>query len=116
MEGRHPNAKYHSDGCRKAASRNPGAPASEPASTAVEDALAAELRQLGVYESYEGIVAINLAKQLDNGSVRGAAYASLSKELDRRVDALRLKAVRPDDRVKRIASAIEDKRSKLRAV
>jgi len=72
-----------------------------------------ELEQLGVEATYEGRVALGIARQLDRGAVAGAAYASLSRELDRRVDALRLKAERSDDRVKVIRGRFAEKRSKM---
>jgi hypothetical protein len=67
-----------------------------------------------VADSYEGRVALGIAAQLDRGTVVGAAYASLSKELDRRVDALRLKAERPGDPVRRISEALAEKRTHLK--
>lgn len=82
----------------------------------VQDALLLELTTLKVAHTYEGRVALGLARQLDDGSVRGAAYVALSKEVDRRVSALRLKADLPDDPVRSTQDAITDKRSHLRAV
>lgn len=83
------------------------------ARTEVADALRTELVELGVADSYEGRVALGIAEQLDAGTVVGAAYASLSKELDRRVDALRLKAERGDDPTKVIRGRLEEKRAQL---
>jgi hypothetical protein len=79
----------------------------------VGEALRTELEALGVADTYEGRVALGIASQLDNGTVAGAAYASLSKELDRRVDALRLKAVRTDDPAVVVKDRFAEKRAKL---
>lgn len=118
LEGLHHKRRFFADACRKASKRKRPAAAEEdlPPCTKVTDALDRELRKLGVADTYEGQVAMGLAAQLDDGSVRGAAYASLSKELDRRVDALRLKADVPDDPAREVAAAVADKRTLLRAV
>lgn len=87
-----------------------------PACTEVADALGRELAALGLADHYEARIAVQLAGQLDDGSVRGAGFVSLSKELDRRVEALRLKAERPDDPTKRVHAAVEEKRAHLKAV
>lgn len=84
--------------------------------TDIADRLARELTELGVADKYEAAVVVGLARQLDSGVVTGAAYVSLSKEVDRRVDALRLKAVRPDDPVRLILTAVEEKQAHLHAV
>lgn len=122
-------SKFCSTACRVAKSRErhraaadadraQDAPASvgeprQPPSTKVKDQLLAELLRLGVAETYEASIAVGIAKQLDAGVVVGAAFVSLSKELDRRVDALRLKAERPDDPVVRIRGALEEHRLRL---
>lgn len=120
LDGAHPKRLFCTDVHRKASKRvgsGIGVPVFEgPVSTEVVDALGVELRQLGVADTYEGRVALGIAAQLDKGTVIGAAYASLSKELDRRVDALRLKAERPDDPVRLITGAVEEKRATLRSV
>lgn len=108
--------RFCGETCRAAAfkARQRGQRAGEtPKSTDVADALSVELEQLEMAASYEGRVAVGIAQQLDNGTVVGAAYASLSKELDRRVDALRLKAERADDPAKVIRDRLEAKRAKL---
>lgn len=84
-----------------------------PAVEAVGDALRVELEKLEVADSYEGQVALGIARQLDNGTVAGAAYASLSKELDRRVDALRLKAEKADDPTRVVKGRFAEKRAAL---
>lgn len=89
--------------------------AAEKASTEVADALGAELERIGLAGTYEGRVAMGIASQLDHGNVVGAAYASLSKELDRRVDALRLKAEMPDDPARVLRERVEGKRAHLRS-
>lgn len=118
-------SKFCSTACRVAASRSRHAEAARadatgtvveppaPPSTKVADALRAELEQLQVADSYEGTIAIGIAKQLDSGHVVGAAYVSLSKELDRRVDALRLKAERPDDPARAVRDRLTEKRLSL---
>lgn len=84
-----------------------------PTSTHVADALRVELDDLGVADTYEGVVALGIAEQLDAGSAVGTAYASLSRELDRRVDALRLKAVRKDDPAVVVRGLFAEKRRLL---
>jgi hypothetical protein len=120
LEGRSPAARFCGDTCRKAHSvatkKAVKAAAPEPpVSTAVADALMAELQKLGVADTYEAAVAFGLATQLDAGSVRGAAYASLSKELDRRVDALRLKGVLPNDPGRAAEESLAAMRASLRS-
>lgn len=97
--------------------RKGSAPAADPARppcTKVSDALLLELQKLNLVDTYEGQIALGLAAQLDDGSVKGAAYVSLSKEVDRRVAALRLKAERPDDPVKLRSEAVDARRANLR--
>lgn len=98
--------------------RGPAAvPAAECApSTEVADALGQELQRLGVAHLYEARIALRLAGQLDDGSQRGAGFVSMSKELDRRVDALRLKSPAPDDPGVAITAAVQERRDRLRAV
>lgn len=127
LDGAHPRRMFCSDNHRKASRllRNQAATVTvprvgpdpgAPVSTLVVDALGAELQTLGVADSYEGRVALGIAAQLDRGTVVGAAYASLSRELDRRVDALRLKAERPDDPVRLITESLTEKqRTHLRS-
>lgn len=118
-EAKRSTSKYHSAACRVAANR--GTPPAElanpkgqtPASTDVADALLKELTLLGLADSYEAAIAIKTARQLDNGTIVGTAFTSLSKELDRRVDALRLKAERPDDPAREIRERFEEKRLRL---
>jgi hypothetical protein len=81
--------------------------------TDVAEALLQELQKLRMANVYEGRVALGIARQLDTDTVVGAAYASLSRELDRRVEALRLKAERADDPAKVIKGRLEEKRAKL---
>ena len=108
---------YCSDACRKQAKRKPQPKIPEiPPSTAVEDALRVELDMLAVTGTYEGNIALGIARQLDSGAAVGTAYVSLSKELDRKVDALRLKVERPDNPLALIGAAVAEKRSHLRAV
>jgi hypothetical protein len=76
--------------------------------------LARELDRLGVLESFEAAAVLILARQLDSGVIVGAAAVSLSKEIDRRADALRLKADLPNDPVKAILGKVEDKQQHLR--
>lgn len=116
-EAQRSTSRFHAPKCRVAWAKG-ARPAAElppppPPSTKVGDALAVELQQLGVAESYEGVVALGLARQLDNGTITGTAYVSLSKELDRRVESLRLKAERPDDPAKAIKDRLVDKKLRL---
>ncbi len=83
-------------------------------STDIAGLLQTDLTKLGVFDSYEARTALGIALQLDEKVVQGAAYVSLSKELDRRVDALRLKAERPDDPTRVIRERIEEKQQHLR--
>lgn len=112
------NGKYKRAGKPvPAATRHAQSQAPKPErNTQIADRLTRELTELGVFDQYEAAVVVGLARQLDSGVVTGAAYVSLSKEVDRRVDALRLKAVRPDDPVRQILTAVEDKQAHLRAV
>ncbi len=108
--------RYCSEVCSKRARRRAAVAQQLPAgppSTRVADALTAELEGLGVADSYEGATALNLARQLDSGSIVGAAYVSLSKELDRRVAVLRLKAERPDDPVAALQRRLDAKLLRL---
>lgn len=120
LDGRRADAKFFSSSCRsKTALRRshvpPASATQVPPSTDVADALATELAELEMATSYEGCVALGIARQLDNGAVQGAAYSSLSKELDRRVDALRLKAERKDDPAKVVKGRLEEKRAAMSA-
>lgn len=113
------SAKTCSDRCRQALRRNGPRSEPEPAaplSTEVADRLGRELVSLGVAETYEGVVALGIARQLDNGSVAGTAYVSLSKELDRRVAELRRRAPRADDQTQSARAGLAAKRAELRAV
>lgn len=87
-----------------------------PVLNGVHDRLTRKLTTLGVIDDWEAGVVLGLAKQLDSGAIVGSQYVSLSKEIDRRVDKLELAAVRPDDPVRRVASAVEEKQARLRAV
>ena len=108
--------KYFSSSCRARKSKgqlpSPAVP-EVPASTDVGDALLVELQKLKVDDTYEGRVALGIARQLDRGTVQGAAYSSLSKELDRRVDQLRLKAEREDDPTKVVKGRLAEKRAAM---
>ncbi|MCW2522882.1 MAG: hypothetical protein JWO63_1217 [Frankiales bacterium] len=112
--------RFCSDACRKRERRRlrvvPTSPdTTTAASTEVADRLLAELEQLGVAGSYEAQVALRVARQLDTGGAIGAAFVSLSKELDRRVAVLRLSAERPDDPTRLIHDRIARKQAHLRA-
>ena len=116
LEGRRPAARFCDASCRMRKRRHPeiaAAVAPVEVSTAVADALIEELERLDMAASYEGRVAVGIARQLDNGTVVGAAYASLSKELDRRVETLRVKAERGDDPAKVVKGRLEEKRARL---
>ena len=109
--------RWCSEVCRKRAGRAGPATVTQlptsPPSTAVADALRRELVELGVAQTYEARTALGLAEQLDSGRLVGAGYVSLSRELDRRVDSLRLRAVRPDDPARLLREALEAKRLEL---
>lgn len=116
FEAKSSRRKYFSSTCRARKSEGKTVTPATPtpaASTDVADALQTELTELGVADSYEGRVALGIARQLDNGTVQGAAYSSLSKELDRRVDTLRLKAERADDPTKVVKGRLAEKRSAM---
>ncbi len=113
-------ARYCGDSCRAAAAyvRKKTGDAPAPTSGAapsdkVQGPLGRELQELGVADSYEGAIALGLAAQLDGGTVTGTAYVSLSKELDRRVEDLRRKAPRPDDRTVQAREAVQARRLRL---
>lgn len=93
--------------------REQAGPGKDRPSRGVQPALMAEFEKLGVAEEYEARVALGLAEQLDSRVLVGAAYVSLSKELDRRVDALRLKAERPDDPAAAVKGRLAEKRLRL---
>lgn len=119
FEAQRSTAKFCGSTCRARKHQGKPASADNPPTapgTDVADALHAELHQLGLAQTYEAVVALKIARQLDNGTVTGAAVTSLSKELDRRVDALRLKAIRPDDPTVLITARLEEKQAHLRAV
>jgi ABC-type glutathione transport system ATPase component len=97
--------KYATEACSKRARRRAVFEQPEtvmPPSTTIADALREELVELGVVRKAEAAIALQLARQLDGGSVVGSQYVALSKELDRRVAALRLMGERPDDPVSAI--------------
>lgn len=104
-EAKRASSRFHASKCRTAWAKGarPAAPLPSPPKTGdarptpITDNLGAEFEKLGVAKSYEAATALGLARQLDSGIITGSAYVSLSKELDRRVDTLRLKAVRHDD-------------------
>lgn len=75
--------------------------------------LAAEFRTLGVEGTYEAGMALWLAGQLDTGTITGTAGVAMSRELDRRVDALRLRAELPNDPARDIRERLEDKHLRL---
>src|SRR4051794_34999276 len=101
LEGMHPARRFCSGAHPKEAKRKPAAKATSArkAGTAIADRLGAKFAELNVLETYEAQTALGIAEQLDAKIVQGAAYVSLSKELDRRVDALVLAAERPDNPV-----------------
>lgn len=105
--------RWCSEVCRKRARRAQPATVTHlptmPPSTRVADALTRELTELGVVETYEASTALGLARQLDEGRVIGAGYVSLSKELDRRVERLRLTAEVPDDPARAIKDRLNAK-------
>lgn len=88
----------------------------KPKRTDIADRLEKELVKLGVDHLYQASVVLRLAEQLDGGGSVGPAFVSLSKELDRQVDALRLKADLPDDPVRLIVAAVQEKQTHLHAV
>lgn len=79
----------------------------------IAPALRGEFEKLGVLGMYEARTALGLARQLDSGTIVGAPYTSLSKELDRRVDALRIKAEKPDDPAAAVKGRLQEKRLRL---
>lgn len=118
LEGMHVARRFCSDAHRKEAKRKPAAKAApqRKAGTAIADRLQAKFSELKVLETYEAQTALGIAEQLDAKIVQGAAYVSLSKELDRRVDALVLSAERPDSPVLLLQGRVAEKQSHLRAV
>lgn len=118
LEGLHPKRRFCSDAHRKESKRKPATTATpqRKAGTVIADRLRVELEKLGVLDSYEAQTTLGIAEQLDAKIVQGAAYVSLSKELDRRVDALRLTAERPDSPVLVLQGRVAEKQSHLRAV
>lgn len=113
FEAKRPSKRFCGRSSCRAGKRSVVTAPAAPAVEAVGDALRVELEKLEVADSYEGQVALGIARQLDNGTVAGAAYASLSKELDRRVDALRLKAEKADDPTRVVKGRFAEKRAAL---
>jgi hypothetical protein len=87
-----------------------------PPNTDVADRVMRELEELDLMGRYEAAVVIGVAKQLDSGAVSGTAYVSLSKEVDRRMEVLRLSVVPADDPTKVIQERVAEKQAHLRAV
>lgn len=120
-EAKTARSRFCSTACRMAASRAraAGSGSSEPVdlppppTPAVGAKLAAEFQQLGVADTYEAGMALWLAGQLDSGTITGTAGVSMSKELDRRVDILRLRAELPHDPAREIRERLEGKRLRL---
>lgn len=127
-EAKRARSRFCGVNCRNAYGRRPaeqraaaGPPAGSIAaglplvarSTTIADRLQAELEKLGVGGRYEAGIVVGLAEQLDQRAVTGAAYVSLSKEVDRRVEALRMAAERPDDPAVAIQHRLEQKRLRL---
>lgn len=85
-----------------------------PARTVISDAVRVEIEQLGVGESYESALTLGIAGQLDREPVGGAAYAALSRELDRRVDLLRVRALAKNgDATASSRASVAEKRLRL---
>lgn len=125
-EAKRATSRFHAPKCRKAWATGarpkpaPVAPAppapTGPVLDGVVDRVTQELTALGVVNHTEAGIVIGIAKQLDSNTITGTAYVSLSKEFDRRLDALRLKADRPDDPAAAVRERVEAKRAELRAV
>lgn len=117
-EAKRETSRFCHVNCRTAYSRGkrpptelPKPPDEAPGRHRVANALRRELESLGVAESYEGEIALGLADQLGNGTITGTQYVSLSKELDRRVESLRMKAERPDDPAKALRDELAERRA-----
>ena len=124
-EAKHVSSRFCAGKCRTAWKRGkrptatalaaaPAQSAIPLASAKVSTALEHELAALGVDDTYEAAVALGLARQLDSGAIIGAAYVSLSKEIDRRIDMLRLRAELPHDPARDVRERLEAKRADLR--
>ncbi len=113
LAGKRSSARFCDSACRMRARRSSSTGQQPALSDKVQGPLGRELQQLGVADSYEGAIALGLAAQLDSGAVTGTAYVSLSKELDRRVEDLRRKAPRPDDRTVQAREAVQARRLRL---
>lgn len=110
--------QYATEACRKRLARRTAGPRPADATDAAEssgiaDALRAELIELGVVSTFEAVTALRLAAQLDSGAYMGAQFVSLSKELDRRVEVLRLRGERPDDPVTAVRRQLEAHKLRL---
>lgn len=123
-EAKRATSRFHEPKCRvawakgKRPTAQPSTPSAPRASTApvldgVADRVTQELTRLGVVDHTEAGIVIGIAKQLDSNAIIGAAYVSLSKEFDRRLDALRLKAERVDDPARVVKDRLEAKRLRL---
>lgn len=118
-EAKTKRSRFCSVNCRVANARAKSHAVSEPPpavptrTTQASAKLDAELEKLGVADLYEAEIAVGIARQLDSGLIVGAQYVSLSKELDRRVDALRLRAVRHDDPAAAVKLRLVQKQSGL---
>lgn len=117
-EAKRPQSRFCSTRCRTAWSRGTRPSAAESdrpgmQSTDVASRVERELEGLGVAGRYEAGIVVGIARQLDSGVVQGTAYVSLSKEVDRRMDALRLLAERPDDPVVLIEARLQEHQLRL---
>lgn len=125
-EAKRATSRFHHPRCRKAwatgkrpkdlAVTPPPPSSTGPVLDGVVDRVTQELTALGVVNHTEAGIVIGIAKQLDSNTIIGTAYVSLSKEFDRRLDALRLKADRPDDPAAAVRERVAAKRAELRAV
>jgi hypothetical protein len=120
-EAQRRTSRFHDPNCRVAWSRGARPPAREAEaeekprmdSTDVASRVERELAELRVADRYEAGIVVGIARQLDSGVVHGTAYVSLSKEVDRRMDALRLLAERPDDPVAKVEAQLHAHRLHL---
>lgn len=121
LEGLDKRRQFLNDTHRKQVGRGiaPGAKSEQltgPVSTEIADRYRQEFSDLGVLNTGEAQIVLGMCVQLDAGDIRGSAYVSLSKEVDRRVDALRLRGDRPDSKVSQLRESVVEKQSHLRAV
>lgn len=120
LSERHPNARFCSDRCRKAAQRGavaevvpierqPQAECSGDSPGSVVEATRKALTEVGQAEAAKGVAALALAVRLDSQRDTGAGLASLNREWRATLDAA-LMVARPVSSVGRMRDELAARR------